>query len=70
MLNIEYSWQLKKSDLINISHYEKIIAYNCIVLKEESDKVFNKGIVVYLQGSKKRVLDLGNNNGLYVQKVY
>ena len=70
MLNIEYSWQLKKSDLINVNYYEKTIAYNCIVLKEQSDEVFNKGLVIYLQGSKKRVLDLDNNNGFYVAKVY
>ena len=70
MLNIEYSCELKKSDLINISYNGEIIAYNCIVLDLKNDEVFNKGLVIYLQGFKKGILDLGNNNGLYVQKVY
>lgn len=70
MSNIKYSCELKRSDLINISFYEEIIAYNCIVLDLKSDEVFNKGLVIYLQGSKKGILDLGNNNGLHVKKVY
>jgi hypothetical protein len=70
MLNIEYSWQLKLSDLININYYDKSIKKGCIVLKTTPpDDYFIKGIVVYLNGTKIEVLDLENNIGLYVVRV-
>ena len=69
MLNIEYASFLKVNDLININYYGQPIKHNCIVLETIQDSYFIKGLVIYLNGSRRETIDLENNDGLYVTKL-
>ena len=64
--NIE---NIELGTLINICSLGKKIEENCIVINTIKDNYFEKGLIVYLHNSNKKVFDLENNNLFYAEVV-
>jgi len=66
---IEYANDLKPGDVIDIFYFGKKIKESCLVLKTIQDHYFTKGLIIYLNSTKKETIDLENQDGLHVVKL-
>ena len=68
-MKIENIENIELGCLINICRLGIVIEENCIVIKTIRDNYFEKGLIVYLYNSNKKVLDIENNNLFYAEIV-
>jgi hypothetical protein len=66
---IRFVTQLKKGDMINVFFYGEKIKSNCLVTEVIQDHYFEKGLIIYLNGTSRETMDLENQNGLWVEKA-
>jgi len=66
---IRFVSQLNKGDMINVFYCGKKIKSNCLIVELIQDHYFNKGLIIYLNGTSRETMDLENQEGLWVEKA-
>lgn len=61
--------QLKKGDIINIFYFGQIIKSCCLVVELIQDHCFEKGLIIYLNGTNRETIDLENQNIYLIKKI-
>ena len=59
---------IKKNTLLNLCYRDTILKENCLIIRVIKDNYFSQGLIVYIHGNKKHVVDLNNCIGLYFSK--
>ena len=66
---IRFVSQLKKGDIINIFYFGQVIKSCCLVIELIQDHYFEKGLIIYLNGTSRETIDLESQDGLSIKKI-
>ena len=66
---INISEQIKKGEIVDIFYHDVKIKNNCLILEVVQDYCFEKGLIIYLNGITREIIDLENKDGLWIQKI-